>query len=257
MSLRRTQFNSSRGTGRYGLTGEIDVTWEPSTPVSGAPTVILLHGLLGTSEYFLDISLGSHYTDYPKLLMMGPLLASYGCRAIAIDGGLRSGGAAPDSAFTHFGNPSHTARLETLRTSIGVSRLSFIGISMGGYSALQYAVNHPSTTGAIVGYSAVTDAVEFYNDNSNPAYMAEAWGVTSPDPLPGAADITSHANLVGIPWLAYHCQDDASVSYSSAQSMVSHIGSSARLVDFPTGDHAGTLQQADFEEVVSWIWDYS
>ncbi len=222
--------------------------------VSGAPTVLLLHGLLGTADFFMDVA---NQASYPKLLLMGPLMASYGCRVIAIDGGLRSGGTPPNVAVTHFGNPSHTARLETVRTNLGLSKLSFLGASMGAYASLQYAVNHPSNTGAVVGYSSLIDLVAYYNANGNPGFVSEAWGITAPNPLPAAADITSHANLVGIPWLAYHCQDDTTTPYATATAMAAHIGSSARLVSFATGDHAGTLQQADFEEVVSWIWDYS
>lgn len=252
MSLRRTQYTVSKATGRYGLTGEVDITWEPRMSIPNAPVVIILHGLLGTADYFMD-----YQASYPKLMLMGPLLASYGFKAIALDGGLRSGGTAPNNALTHFGNPSHTARIETVRTSLGVSKLSFLGVSMGGFAAFQYAVNHPTNTGALVAYSGISDVVAFYNDNGQPAYLADAWGVTSPNPLPPGADVTSDANLVGMPWLAFHCQDDATVPYSTVTAMASHIGSSARLVSFAAGGHEGTLQQADFEEVVSWIWDFS
>ena len=253
MSLRRTQFLVSKGTGRYGLTGEIDVTYEPRMPVANAPVVIFLHGLLGTCDTYQDVG---EQAVHPKLLLMGPLMASYGCRVIGIDGGPRGAPSGPNNPLTHCGNPSHTARIETVRTSLGVSKLSFVGISMGNYAALQYAVNQPTRIGALVGYSGLCDLVAFYNANGNPGYLADAWSVTAPAALPAAANITAHANLVGIPWMDYQCDDDATVPLATAQAMAAHIGSSARLTRFATGGHAGTLQQGEWEDVVSWIWDY-
>lgn len=253
MSLRRTQFSVTRATGRYGLSGEIDITWEPRQPVSDAPTILLLHGLLVTADYFQAVA---SQATLPKLLLMGPLLASYGCRVIAIDGGPRSAPQGPDNPLLNCGNPSHTARIETVRTSLGVTKLSFLGISMGNYGALQYAVNHPANTGALAGYSGVCDLVAFYNANGRPSYISDAWSVAGGADLPAAADITANANLVGVPWLAFHDDNDSTVSIATAQAMAAHIGSSARLTTFPSGGHEGTIQNADFEDVISWIWDY-
>jgi pimeloyl-ACP methyl ester carboxylesterase len=253
MSLRRTQYSVTRGTGRYGLTSEIDITWEPRIVIANAPVVVLLHGLLGSADSFQD---SADQATYPKLLLMGPLMASYGCKVIAIDGGSRAAPSGPDNTFTHWGNPSHTARLETLRTNLGVAKLSFIGVSMGNYAALQYAVNHLANIGALVGYSGACDIVAFYNSNGQPGYLSDAWGVGGGASLPAAADIVNHVNLVGIPWLNYHCNDDATIPVATATAMATHIGSSARLTTFTTGGHAGTIQQADFEQVVSWLWDY-
>jgi pimeloyl-ACP methyl ester carboxylesterase len=466
VSLRRTQFTVTKATGRYGLTNEIDITWEPRIPVPNAPIVVLLHGVLGTADYFQDVA---SQASLPKLLLMGPLLASYGSKVIAIDGGSRTAPQGPDNALLHCGNPSHTARIETLRTSLGASKLSFVGISMGNYAALQYVVNHPTNIGALVSYSGVCDLPAFYDagvtnglslpgtngsyastpDNAalditgdidlraeitatdwtpsanrsivskyvttgnqrsyrlrilttgrlelvwttngstqgvaastvnptvtdggrlavratldvdngasgrtttfytastiagpwtqlgtpvttagitsifsgtaplevgsvatgiepfqgsiykvevrngingtvvanpdfsaenpgttsfsdatgktwtlngsaaivsgRPTYISDAWSVANGADLPAAADIANHANLVGIPWMGFHDTDDSVVAVATAQAMAAHIGSSARLTIFPTGDHVGTIQQADFEDVVSWIWDY-
>lgn len=253
MSLRRTQYSVSRATGRYGLTGELDITWQPRIATPGAPTVVLLHGLLGTLDFFQDTD---YLSSHPKLLQIGPMLASYGMRVIAINGG-PTGGAGPNNPLSSWGNPAHTARLETVRTNLSAPKISLLGVSMGGYAALQYAVNHPGTTGALVDYSGVSDIVEYYNDNGRPDYVSEAWGVASGADLPPAADITTNATLVGMPWLAFHDDDDSVAPVAAAQAMADHIGSSARLIRFPTGGHDGTLSNADLEEVVSWIWDYS
>jgi pimeloyl-ACP methyl ester carboxylesterase len=253
VSQRRTQYSMTRGTGRYGLTGEIDVTWEPRIAVSNAPTIILLHGFLGYCDYFL-----TYQSSYPKLSAIAPLLASYGFRVIAIDGGIRSDSNGPENnATSHWGNPSHTARIETVRTNLGLSTICLVGASMGNYAALQYTVNHPTRVSAIVSYSGLADMVAFYDAQGNPSYISDAWGVTAPNPLPGAADITSHANLVGKRWLAFHDEDDTLIPLSTAQAMTTHIGSTARLVTFPTGEHVGTMQNADIEDAVSWLWDYS
>lgn len=253
MSLRRIQYSVSRGIGRYGLTGEPDVTFEPRLTIPNSPVVLLLHGLLGSCDFFQD---NSWIPTHPNVLKLAPQIASYGLKVIAINGG-PAGGTGANNPFTHWGNPSHTARLETVRSTLGVSQVCLIGISMGNYAALQYAVNHPSNTAAIVALSGCSDIVAFYEANGKPTHMSDPWGVASGADLPAAADIKTHANLVGKRWLAFHCQDDATVPYATATAMASHIGSTANLVSYATGDHAGTFDQCDMELIASWIWDYS
>lgn len=137
-------------------------------------------------------------TRYPAVLIHGSggtaasfaYALNYGSNALAANLALTGGipWMASDNDLQAWGNDAAMADIDTqigyLSSHLGTpaGKAVLVGGSMGGLTALRYAILNPRKVGAVIGIIPLTDLKYFYNANQygTAAEIATAWGVAAP-----------------------------------------------------------------------------
>jgi hypothetical protein len=207
--------------------GEVDQVWAPRSPRSGTCGVILCHGAGNPSE-FIDL------TTQPSSVILAAALASAGIPCISGEFGGNTW--ANNTALSRV-DAAWTV-LQGLYPTMRTDKLCLGGFSMGGATVARYSQTYPAKVAAVVGLIPLWDLVAFYTTNVGgfASEVAVAWGTTSPNPLPSAADVAGNASAAaGIPTLAGYSTADQFITPSWVTSYVAAVGGTAIVTDTTAG----------------------
>lgn len=200
--------------------------------------VILLHGAGSPDQFAGHARWGSH--------TLGPALADAGYACVA---GTMAGDA--------YGNDTAMARVTSygdwLETQAPVlpDKYVLIGTSMGGYTAMRWAIANIAKVKALGLVLPLCDIVGAYNANIGglQAAIAGAWGVVAPAALPAGADITVTAAAIKtakIPSKMYYEDSDTVTLPATQTAMAATIGADAVLIE-----------PADLGHTEATVWEAS
>lgn len=211
-------------------------------PKAGQPVrstgVILLHGAGSPDQYADHAKWGSH--------SLGPALADAGYACVA--GHMANDAMGNDTAMARV-----TAYGDWMETQAPVvpNKYILVGTSMGGYTALRWAINNTAKTKALALILPLADIVGAYTANIGglQASIAAAWGVVAPAALPAGADITASAAAIktaNIPGRLYYEDSDTITLPATQLAMAATIGASSVLID-----------PADLGHTENTVWEAS
>lgn len=151
--------------------GQFDSIWTPNPRrASTKYPCILVHGSGAPQEFTYLTNFGSVPLAANIALAGIPTMASENDgQAWGNDQSLTDIDLQVTALATRFGTPA--------------GKCVLVGGSMGGYTALRYAILNPTKVAAVVGLIPLTDMVYFYNytyTGTAQAEVASAWGVTAP-----------------------------------------------------------------------------
>lgn len=208
-------------------------TPNPQRP-AGKYGAVLLHGSSAPIQYGVVNSWASG--------ALAGLIAKEGIPCIAAEmSGQAFGNAAAmtdiTNAITYMG-----AQLGTPTT-----KAHLIGISMGAYTGLRYAITNPTKVASFTGIIPLCDLDYIYQNNvaGLRAQIGTAWGVTYPAALPAGAIISSTAAALAgnIPSRLYYSTVDALIPTAQVTTMGTTIDAEAVVaVDNTHGHTEGSVQ---------------
>lgn len=232
-----------RGYQAFQKTGTVQATesfylFEPlQTPSAGNYGVLLLHGAGNTDQYMGHTRWGSSG--------LGPSLAREGF--IAAAGAMAGDAYGNDTAMARV--TAHGAWLEANRT-VKPGKYHLVGTSMGGYTALRWAILNPTKVASLSLLLPLCDIVTAYTNNVGglQASMATAWGVTAPAALPAGADLLATADGIldaGIPTRFYYDDADTTIPQASVLAMAELTGGSTVEISADLGHTEAEIAQIE------------
>lgn len=219
--------NFQRGNIR---SGEYDYIFTPTRDVrrpAGKYGCVVVHGSGAPLEY-VDV------LAYESAKLAGHI-AHAGIPVIGAEMSKQAWG--NDASQTDIGNAITRLAAQTGAPS---TKVCLVGVSMGGLTALRYAINNPTKVACVVGIIPLTNLVYMYENNvgGSQAEIATAWGVTAPAALPTNADIQSQADLLTVPTKLYYSGSDATIRPVDTTGFASAAGTPITPVNVGTLGHS-------------------
>lgn len=206
---------------------EREYTFTPTKRrTAGTYGVVMCHGAGAPTEFSDTVLTGG--------MQIGPQLALAGIPSIAAEMGGNQWGndlamGCIDTAITYM----------AAQASVPATKVCLLGVSMGGLTAIRYAMLHPDKVAAVVGIIPLTNLVGFYNANAgSQAEIAAAWGVATGAALPAAADIQSQAASLTVPTRIYYSSADTTVIPADTTAFATAAGVPA--IDVGAHGHSDT-----------------
>lgn len=237
--------------------GETMWTWTPSgQPPAGAPLVLLSHGAgIGSDIFGLDaLNIFNGGSRSSWTLRFGPTLAAHGLKVIASDcGGVAASG--PTSGGYHWGSEQALDRMDAIVAAEGASRVALVGISMGGWTSLRWAIRNPGKVASMCLVIPLSNMGVFYDQHPELNASVDAvW----PDPHLTALDLSTQTALEGIPTRLWWSSDDTTIDPATVTALAARIGASCdRMPDSHAGHNVASPDSWPIGPVASWIWDHA
>lgn len=235
------------GVGGYHV-GEKWMVVAPTTRQDGAPLVVVCHGAGGSAD---------HYGTLPVRWRQLDKLAASGMVAVAADLG------SVVTPIDGWGSDTAVARVDEViawaETTWGcdVTRVSLLGDSSGGATALNWARANPAQLGGVVLRCGVADVESIYQGGAgNPLLVDlidEAYADTWPaqaathDPAQAPADFVPIADRLRL----YYSTDDGLVPAAGTEAFADAVG--CRAIPIGAVDHDPMPYMPD-DHVARWLW---
>lgn len=210
------------------------------TPIKKRPAgkygVVLLHGSGAPQQYTAVQSWAS--------VALAARIASAGIPCVSATMSGQAFG--NDNAMTDI-----TSAIDYMGAQLGTptSKVHLIGISMGAYTGLRYAVNNTAKVASFTGIIPLCDLNYIYQNNiaGLRPQIETAWGVTYPAALPSGAIISSSAAALNgaVPSQLFYSTADALIPTSQVTTMGATIGANpVQAVDSTAGHNEPSIQKA-------------
>lgn len=224
------------------VAAEKELTFRPREMSADAkPGILYLHG---SSAHYSAFSKGATYSTSK----MAALITLAGIPGVAIE----MGGSlyANDVAIADCVDSLDWFASALRRTG---NKVFVLGVSMGGGTALRFAIEHPDLCAGVIAMLPMTNIQRLVDENilGLRTAVCTAWGVTYPTPLPADANLLAQAHIIAdnnIPVQIWYDEADTVVNYHDIEAMGAAVGATMYQIDPEDPGHT--------ESAITWAVDH-